>query len=61
MAQLVKRPTLGLDSSHYLTVCEFEPLVKLHTDSAEPTWDSLSPSPSAPPLLELSPSLSQNK
>ena len=42
---------------------EFEPGVGLHADRAEPAWDSLSPSPVAPPLLilSLSLSLSQNK
>ena len=42
MAQSVKHPTLGFGSGHDLMVCEFEPLVGLHSDSAEPAWDSLS-------------------
>ena len=41
--------------------CEIEPHVRLHADSAEPAWDSLSPSLSAPPLLTFSLSVSQNK
>ena len=65
MVQPVKRPTLGVGSGHDLTVREFESLVRLCADSAEPAWDSLSPSVSAPiPLrrsLSLSLSLSQNK
>ena len=36
--------TLGFRSGRDLTVCEFEPRVGLHTDSAEPAWDALSPS-----------------
>ena len=59
MAQSVERPTVGFDSGHDLTVHEFEPQVRFRADSAEPAWDSVSPSLSAPPLLPLSPS--QNK
>ena len=59
VAQLVKPLTLGFGLGHSLTVCEFEPHVRLHADSAEPAWDSLSPSLSAPPLLTLSVSLSK--
>ena len=44
MAQLVKHPTLGLVSDHDLTAGEFEPLIRLCADSAEPALDSLSPS-----------------
>ena len=40
---------------------EFEPHIGLHGDSAEPAWDSLSPSLSAPPPLALSVSLKINK
>ena len=54
MVQPVKRPTLGVGSGHDLTVREFESLVRLCADSAEPAWDSLSSSLSAPPLLMLS-------
>ena len=50
MAQLVKRLTLDFSSGHDLVVCEFKPCIGLHTDRAEPAWDSLSPSLSAPPL-----------
>ena len=61
MAQSVKCPTLGFGSGHDLTVCGFEPRVGLCAGITEPAWDSLSPSLSAPPPLELSFSLSQNK
>ena len=65
VAQLVKCLTLDFSSGHDLTVCEMEPHIGLCADSAEPAWDSLSPSLSAPPLLMLvlsrSLSLSQNK
>ena len=59
MAQLVKCPTLGLGSGHDLMVCEFKPHIGLCGDSAEPAWDSLSPSLSALPLLILSVSVSK--
>ena len=58
MTQLVKHPTLGFGSGHDLLDHEFEPCARLHTDSAELAWDSLSPFLSAPPLLILSLSLS---
>ena len=58
MAQSVEHPTLGFGSGRDLTVCEFEPQVGLRADNAEPAWDFLSPSLSAPPLLSLSLSLS---
>ena len=35
-AQSVKRPTLDFGSGHDLMVCEFEPHIRLHVDSAEP-------------------------
>ena len=54
MAQSVKLPNLGFISGHDLRVCGFEPCVRLQAESAEPAWDSLSPSLSAPPLLVLS-------
>ena len=55
VAQSVEQPTLGLGSGHALSVRDFEPHVTwgLCADSAEPAWDSLSPSLSAPPLLSL--------
>ena len=53
MTQLVKHPTLGFGSGHYLVVCVFEPHVGLPTDSTEPASDSLSPSLFAPPLFML--------
>ena len=43
-ARLVKCPTLGLGSSHDLTVCGIKPCVGLCADSAGPAWDSLSAS-----------------
>ena len=52
MAQSVKHQTLDLGSSHGLfMVLEFELHLGPCTDSAEPAWDSLSPSLSAPPQL----------
>ena len=51
MAQSVERLTLDLGSGRDLTVCEFEPPPphrQVHADSAEPAWDSLSPSLSLP-------------
>ena len=54
MAQSVKRLTLDFDSCHDLTVGEFEPRVRLCADSAEPAWDSLSPSlPLSLPSLKI--------
>ena len=62
MAQSVKHLTIGFGSGHDLTVCEFEPHIRVRADSAEPAWDSLSPSLSAlDHVLSLSLSLSQNK
>ena len=49
MAQSVKLLILDFGSSHNLAVGEFEPRVGLCTDSAEPAWDTLSPSLSATP------------
>ena len=48
-------------SGHDLTVCGFEPQVRLCADSVEPAWDSLFLPLSAPTPLALSLSLSQNK
>ena len=45
VAQSVKHPTLDFDSGHDLTVREFKLHVRLHTDGAEPAWDSLCASP----------------
>ena len=42
MAQSGERLTLDLGSGHDLTVHEFEPVMGLCTDCAEPAWDSLS-------------------
>ena len=51
-AQSVKQPTLGFGSGHDLTVCEFEPCVKLCSDSMDSLGFSLplSLSLSLPPL-----------
>ena len=59
MAQLVK-PKSDFSSGHDLTVCEFEPCVRLCVDSSEPepASGSVSPSLSAPPPLALSVCLS---
>ena len=59
MAQPVRRPTLDFGSGHDLTARGFEPRIGFCTDRAEPAWDPLSPSLSAPPLLVLA--LCQNK
>ena len=60
VAQPIKHLTLGFGSGSDLMVHEFEPgEFKLCAVSAEPAWDSLSPSPSAPPLLTLSVSFSK--
>ena len=58
VAQSVKGPALGSCSGHDLMVHEFEPCVRLCTDSVEPARDSLSVSlcPSTSTLC-----LSQNK
>ena len=53
VAQLVKCPTLGFGSGHDLMVHAFEPYIRLQANSAEPSWDSLSPSLSAPLLFTL--------
>ena len=58
MVQLVKHLTLDFGSGHDLTVHGIKPLVRLCADSMESSWNSLSPSVSAPPLLSLLHSLS---
>ena len=55
MAQSVKPPTLDVGSGHDFTVLEpkvleLKPCIRLHSGSAEPAWDSVSPL-SAPPSL----------
>ena len=50
----VKRPTLDFSSGRDLAVREFEPRVGLLADSAEPAWDSLSPSLPVPCPCSLS-------
>ena len=54
VAQSVKHLTLDSGLGHDLMVHDTEPQVGIHTDSAEPAWDSLSPCLSAPPHLSLS-------
>ena len=54
MAQSVGSQTLDFGSGHDLTVPGFKPHMGLCAGSGESAWDSLSPSFSAPPLLELS-------
>ena len=49
---------LDLGSGHDLTVHEIEPHIRLCADGAEPAWNSLSPSLSAPSMLVRSLSLS---
>ena len=61
VVQLIKHLALGFSLSHDLTVCEFEPHIRLCADCTEPAWDSLTPSLSAPPLPTLSLSLKINK
>ena len=65
MVQSIGLLTLGYCSGHNLMVRGFESHIWLWADSAEPAWDSLSPSLSAsPPLAHacfLSLSLSLNK
>ena len=51
MAQTVKRLTLNFGLGHDLEVHGIEPRVGLCADNAEPAWDSLSPSLSAPSLV----------
>ena len=58
MAQLVEHPTLGFGSGHDLMVREFEPALTLQSLLG---ILSLSLSLSAPPLLVLCHSLSQNE
>ena len=57
----MRKRVLDFGSGHDLTVGGFEPHIRLSADSAEPAWDSLSPSLSAPPLLALSLSLSLSR
>ena len=42
VAQSIKHLTLDFSSGHDLVVRVFKPLVWLHTDGAEPAWDSFS-------------------
>ena len=59
MAPSVKRWTLDLGSGRDLSVREIKARIGLCADPAEPAWDSLSLSLSAPSLVPLS--LSQNE
>ena len=54
VVQSVEHPTLDFGSSHDLMVHGIKPHVRLCTDSAEPVWDSLFPSLTAPPSLKIS-------
>ena len=54
VAQSVKCLTFDFGSGHDFTVREIEPSITLHTDRAEPAWDSLFPSLSAPLPFTLS-------
>ena len=54
VAQSVKHSTLGFGSRHGPMVCGIETCVGLCADSMEPSWGSLSPFLSTPPLLTLS-------
>ena len=58
MVQSVEHLTLDFGSGHDLTVCGFEPHIGPWADSAEPAWDSLSPSLSLSAPPPLAPSLS---
>ena len=46
VAQSLEHLTLGFSSGHDLMVCESEPCIGVCAGSAEPAWDSLSPTPS---------------
>ena len=59
VAQSVKCPTIDFGSGHDLTVHEFEHHTGLHSDSAEPAWDSVSLPLCLPHPCSLSVSLSQ--
>ena len=61
VAESIKCPSLDFGSGRGLTVHEFEPKIGLCADSMESASDSLSPFPSAPPLLVLSHSQKINK
>ena len=61
MAQAVRHLTLDLGSGHDLIVCGFEPRIGLCADGAEPAWDSVSLSLSAPSTHSLSLPLKINK
>ena len=61
VAQSVKPQTVDLSSGHNLTICEFEPHIRVCADSVEPAWNSLPPSLSAlPSLLSLFQKISEN-
>ena len=51
---MVKHPTFDFDSGHDLKLCEIEPHIRLHADSMEITWDSLSLSRRPPPARAFS-------
>ena len=43
VAKSIESPTLGFHSGHDLTVCEFEPQLRLCTDSMVSAWNSSLP------------------
>ena len=53
VAHLVKCPTTDFGSGRDLTVCEFQPHIRLCANSLEPAWDCLSPSFLPLPLLKI--------
>ena len=61
MADWIEHMTLGFSSGHDLTVCKFEPHIRLRTVSSDPAWDSLSLSLSLSQSAPLPRALSQNK
>ena len=61
VAQLVNRLTFDFGSGHNLTVCGFEPCIRLCSNSAEPAWDSLPLSPPLPCSLSLSQKINEKK
>ena len=61
MAQIVEQLTLDFGSGYDFMGREFKSHVRLHADSAEPSWDSRSIPLSLCPFPARARSLSQNK
>ena len=61
VAQSVKHLADDFGSGHDVIICGNEARIGLCADGVDPAWESLSPSPSAPPLLMLCLSCFQNK